>query len=344
VTRGPIASGANGCMHACESKINIISKKPLCLITKIDTLMSCSFLPPAPIPIPAPIPAKFGGIAVNVDGTLVASVSRNAHCVYMFNVADRTTDPVVVGTAGTAGVAHGELDRPAFACFVHRDGVDTLLICDWGNHRVVEVTAGGEFVRAIAVSPRPWGVAERDGVIAVSLCGAHAVILLQYESGTVKPEVTIGSGTAGIADGQLEHPTGVAFTTDGRYILVADSWNNRVSKFSAASGAFVAHVISNGIHRPTDVLCCENGSIVVAHYDGVTCVEKDGVTVQRIGGGAFAPWSLSNSPSLDGVVVKCNDGGVFLLRDAWSHSLRCEWVHACVRSKNRHAIGDTYSE
>jgi hypothetical protein len=265
---------------------------------------------------------------MNVDGTLVASVSSDAHCVYVYNVADRTAAPIVVGTAGSA---HGLLNTPTSAFFAHRDGVDTLLICDYGNDRVVEVTAGGEFMRAIALPEysRPWCVAERDGVIAVSLSYG---VLLQYDSGAVKPEVTIGSGTAGDADGQLRRPMGVAFTADGRYILVADFWNDRVSKFSVASGEFVAHVISNGITRPRDVLQCEDGGIVVAHEEGVTCVRKDGVTAQNItissDGG---PWSLSNSPSLNGVVVKCRDGGVFVLRDAWSHSLRCEWVQACVR-------------
>ena len=163
----------------------------------------------------------------------------------------------------------------------------------------------------------------------MSLYGAHAVVLLQYESGAVKPEVTIGSGTEGNADGQLSFASGVTFTADGRYILVTDYNNDRVSKFRADSGAFVAHVISSGILHPTDVLQCEDGSIVVAHYDGVTCVEKDGVTVQNIT--ISRPRSLSYSPSLNGVVVKCGDGSVFVLRDAWSHSLRCEWVHACVR-------------
>jgi DNA-binding beta-propeller fold protein YncE len=165
----------------------------------------------------------------------------------------------------------------------------------------------------------------------VTLLATHAVVLLQYESGAVKsPEVTIGSGTAGNADGQLNHPTGVAFTVDGRYILVADYHNHRVSKFSAASGSFVARVISNGITRPTDVLQCEDGSIVVAHMKGVTRVGKDGATVQSIGD-AVLPWSLSYSPSLNGVLVNCGDGSVFVLRDAWSRSLRCEWVRACVR-------------
>jgi hypothetical protein len=223
------------------------------------------------------------------------------------------------------------LDNPASACFVHRDGVDTLLICDYNNNRIAEVTTRGVFMRAIAVS-RPYGIAERDGVIAVSMWAAHAVVLLQYEFGAVKAEVTIGSGTYGNADGQLNCPSGVTFTPDGRHILVADCGNHRVSKFSTASGEFVAHVISNGITFPYDVLQCEDGSIVVAHMKGVTCVGKDGVTVQHItisSGGD--PRSLSYSPPLNGVLVKCYDGRVFVLRDAWSHSLRCAWVHACVR-------------
>ncbi len=266
---------------------------------------------------------------MNVDGTLFASVDSTGHCVYICSVTDPTARPFVAGTAGTRGSAHGFLKYPICACFVHRNGVDTLLICDAGNDRVVEVSVRGEFMRAIAVS-RPWSIAERYGVIAVSLSDAHTVILLQYESGAVKPDVTIGSGTRGNADGQLDHPLGVAFTADGRHILVADYFNHRVSKFSATSGAFIAHVISNGILYPAHALQCEDGSIVMAHDDGVACVGKDGVMVQHINVRS-APCSLSYSPSLNGVVVKCRDGGVSVLRDAWSHSLRCEWVHACVR-------------
>jgi hypothetical protein len=294
--------------------------------------MSCSFL--SPIPIRAGIirgHAGNGGIAVNADSTLFASVDLDQHCVRIHNAADRTADPIVVGTAGTADSAHGELNCPGLTCFVHRDGVDTLLICDWGNDRVVEVTARGEFMRVIALPEQSgvWGIAERDGVIAVSLYRDHMVVLLQYESG--EPEVTIGSGAAGEADGQLYHPAGVAFTADGRYILVADFMNHRVSKFSTASGAFIAHMVSEGIRWPTDVLQCEDGSIVVASRNGVACVGNAGVTVQSIGDDAVLPWSLSYSPSLNAVLVKCGDGSVFVLRDEWSHSLRCEWVQACVR-------------
>jgi phosphopentomutase len=82
--------------------------------------MSYSFL--SPIPIPADVirgHAGYGAIAENFDGTLVASVDRDAHCVYIYNAADHNADPIVVGTAGTAESAHGLLNHPAFACFVH---------------------------------------------------------------------------------------------------------------------------------------------------------------------------------------------------------------------------------
>jgi hypothetical protein len=114
--------------------------------------MSCSFLPP--ILISADIirgSVGVGGIAENVDGTRFASVDSDLDCVYIYSVADRTADAIIVGTTGTAGSGHGFLKYPVSTCFVHRDGVDTLLICDYGNGRIVEVTVRGEFMRAIAL-------------------------------------------------------------------------------------------------------------------------------------------------------------------------------------------------
>jgi DNA-binding beta-propeller fold protein YncE len=212
----------------------------------------------------------------------------------------------------------------------------------------VEVTSTGVFLRTIAMKKGsfPWGIAYcgvRD-LIAVSLNGVHAVVQLQYESGAVKPELTIVSGTGGYGrgDGQLWYPMGVTFTADGRYILVADCCNHRVSKFSAASGAFIAHVISNGILYPRDVLQCEDGSIVVAQgpyggSDSVVCVGEDGNLMQNIiissaSEGVLLPLALSYSPSLNGVVVQIFEGGLFLLRDAWMPSSRCAWLSALASS------------
>ena len=296
--------------------------------------------------------ADFGaGVAVNEKNSLIASVDGSNHCVRIFSIDGAwscTAPPLVVGTPGTPGSAHGQLHGPVFACFVHRNGADTLLICDAGNDRIVEVTATGDFCRVIALrkDSYPFGIAYcgTGDVIAVSLFCAHAVIMLHYESGVVKPEVTIGTATGGNDDGQLYHPHGVTFTADARYILVADWGNNRVSKFSAASGAFIAHVATNaanGILYPTDVLQYENGSVLVAQGDpgiakSVVCVGEDGVTVKNIiipgaSGGAFNPYSLSYSV-MSGVLVKTREAMVFLLRDAWISSNRCAWLSAvCVR-------------
>jgi hypothetical protein len=94
---------------------------------------------------------------------------------------------------------------PAFACFVHRNGIDTLLICDGLNDRVVEVSASGLFLRAIAVrkGSYPYGVAERDGVIAVSLHWAHGVLLLQYEPGAFTYRERGGGGSESYPDHKL---------------------------------------------------------------------------------------------------------------------------------------------
>jgi hypothetical protein len=260
-----------------------------------------NFLPAIPI---SAVPAEkgSGGVALNLDGTLLASVVNGQHCVYIYSVVEcvrservhtwccacsvccrrPTTYPVVVGIAGTRGSAYGQLSYPAMACFVQRNGVDTLFITDSGNDRIVEVTANGRFLRVIAMkkSSWPYGIAYcgSSGVIAVSLHTTHAVALLQPEP--VKPQVTIGSGTgfSGKGDGQLHSPHGVTFTADGRYILVADCGNNRVSKFSSGSGVFVAHVATkaaNGILWPKDVLQCEDGTVVVAH--GASCSSSGSV-------------------------------------------------------------------
>jgi hypothetical protein len=67
------------------------------------------------------------------------------------------------------------------------------------------------------------------------------------------------------------------------------------------------------------------------------CVGEDGVFLQiivipRASGGAFIPYSMSYSPSLNGVVVKTLGGNVFLLHDEWMSSTRCTWLSALAIS------------
>lgn len=117
--------------------------------------------------------------------------------MYIYSVnssGERTAEPIVV--AASADVV---LKYPCNACFVHRNGVDSLLICDFGEKRVVETTATGLFLRAISVDFRCFNIAycgTRD-VIAGYDDLNERVVLLRYDSGeTVLTIKTTGTNMA----------------------------------------------------------------------------------------------------------------------------------------------------
>ena len=284
-----------------------------------------------------------GGSAINDDGTLSASVNSSQHCVHIVAMGSMGLRKVVVGTPGVAGHADGSLRSPHFACFTRRGGVDTLLICDAGNDRVVEVAVDGAFLRSIALirDACPYGVAycsQRD-LIAVSLYAADMVLLLSYDA-VAPPVVTIGTGRSGRRDGQLDGPRGLHFTLDGAQLLLADTWNHRVSKFCVGTGVLLSHVATH-ISRPSDVIQCGDGTIVIVGSETVMRVGLEGEKVEEGGGGGddddgdggsipmdamFTPWSLSYSPASKAVVIKeyGTEGRVVTLKDG---SLRCVWPY-----------------
>lgn len=139
-----------------------------------------------------------GGIAVNNDGTLMASVDSEQHCVHIYSMdseGECIADPIIIGHMGERGIAHGYLSYPWGICFVHRGGTDSLLICDYGNTRIVETTAGGVFLRTIAAGSYISHVAYcgRTDVIAASEHFFRSVMLLRYESGK-KTVASFGTG------------------------------------------------------------------------------------------------------------------------------------------------------
>lgn len=154
-----------------------------------------SFLPAIPLPS-LTSSERCGGILANDDGSLIAVVDSGQHCVYIYSVnsaGERTAEPIVVGTVGSCGSAPGQFNFPCSACFVHRNGEDTLLICDHNGNRVVETTAAGVFLRAIAVDFSICHLAYCRDVMAVCNTFDGSIVLLQYESG--KRVLTIKTGT-----------------------------------------------------------------------------------------------------------------------------------------------------
>ena len=297
-----------------------------------------------------------GGIACNEDGTIFAAVDSSLHCVRIYHINAEGERVGAVGGAyvyGTTVVSRKRYEA-RFACFVRRGGVDTLLVCTSGLCRVIEVTVAGARVREITVSAPPKGVAycQHNDTIAVTLGRPEAqrrsardprhsgtVVLLKYSTLTVFAE---------ISSPQRCNPHGLRYTTDGTHIIVADYNNCRVSLFRAC-GAFVSHIAAltelDGFSCPTDVLQCEDGSIVIASTrkrwvndrltttGSVKRLQMDGAMDTITFPPGFVPNSLSYSRVLNGVCVKefNGSGRVMLLRDAWYSSRRCSWVSAtCV--------------
>jgi hypothetical protein len=269
-----------------------------------------------------------GGIAIKDDGTLIASVNSDFNRV-VFRSAAITFEYRGDGTDGS------ELCEPGAATFARRHGTDTLLVCDSGNDRIVEVSDEGRLIRHLTVGggegSRPSGVAYsgKHDLIAVA-CSGHTVVLLRYESGEVVRRI----GGIGSTDGKLKGPAGVRFTADGGHIIVADYWNHRVSKFRIADGAFVTNVATEALHGvtyPFDVLECGDGIIVACNVDGargssvaVLCEGSSGRVIASI-----APWSFAHSPG-SFFVAKEFSGRLVQVADEWFTSLRFAWISACV--------------
>ncbi len=159
------------------------------------------------------------------------------------------------------------------------DGSGRVLSVDWWNQRVVEIDPDGTDVSAygyrgdrsdpgslnfaydVAVQPSTQRrfVANREG---------HEIVVFAPDGSFVTR-----FGVRGAADGQFTFPTGVAFDPDGT-LLVADSTNDRIQRFSIAPGGvgtWIQNIGQSGnraagagfLNNPTDVAVAADGTLWV---------------------------------------------------------------------------------
>lgn len=270
-----------------------------------------------------------GGVAVNADGTLFASADIFTHCVSIYAMDARGGPPVIVGTPGRSGEVDAKFNSPDHLYFVHRHGVDSLLIVDGGNNRIVEVSARGEFMRAISIwDPVRVAYCEVSDRIAISFWNdSHPFQLLNYRT-----ELRVGKKRFWRSPSvKMCRPFGMGFYKKGRYILVADWGNHCVNMFCTHTGGFVSEFASkaDGINWPRDVHVLDDGTVIVQQgFSGpcsVVTFPPNGASETFVfGTGAF---NSAYSSLLNGIVVKnSNDGSVFLLSDA---SSRLAWLCVC---------------
>ena len=161
-----------------------------------------------------------------------------------------------------------------------------LLVCDINNNRVQELTGLGEVepvhVRDFKVA-RAATIAVHGDLVAVGTFDA-TVMLLSYATGTIIRTF----GSKGTSRGNIGTTAqGLRFTLDGVHILVAECYNNRLSKFRVSDGSFVDFYCEGQVSESNkDVEIVSSGEVIVAdpRAHRVCVFSVDGRTLLRTWG------------------------------------------------------------
>lgn len=192
-----------------------------------------------------------------------------------------------------------------------------LVLTDVGHGavHVIDVVAKIHvgFVAAPGTIAGPRGVTAKGSLVAVSAWsdlrhGEHVVRV--YEgTGAAWALVRVLAGRIGREDGVLSGPAGLRFTADGTGLVVADSFNNRVSLFCVQDGSFKRHVGTDFL-SPQDVQECEGGWLVACGANR-TITFVDGGTGQRQDLCTRYPSALAMVP---GPLLIVRERGTLILR------------------------------
>jgi YD repeat-containing protein len=145
----------------------------------------------------------------------------------------------------------------------------SVYVTDYGNDRVQEFSASGEYLMQFGSLGTGNGQFKEPRGIAVTSNGKVYVAdsgNSRVQEFSAAGEYLAQFGTPGTGNGQFVHPRGLAFASNGN-VYVTDSGNNRVQEFSA-SGEYLAQFGTtgggNGTFRdPVGVAIASNGDVYV---------------------------------------------------------------------------------
>ena len=201
-----------------------------------------SALPGSPMSIPVSFPSKMRdtpvktigtglnkptGIAVTDDGQVIVCEDMG-HCVTVIDSKDGRK----VRSFGSHGSGRGQLSRPEDVAITSKG---TLLVTDWGNHRIQEFTMDGECISCVGSKgnsplqfsdPHSIAINKTTGQVCVVDYGYHRVQVLNAD-------LTFSHmfGSRGSGQGQFQCPHGIAIDSQG-LVYVANSGNNRIQQFT----------------------------------------------------------------------------------------------------------------
>ena len=268
-------------------------------------------------------------MAINGDFTRCAVTDITANRV-LTHVIDGAGSPPHVFDCRL----NGAVFDPSYLCFAKRGSDESLLLTSgYGFAGVVEICAGGAFIRCFMVADRTPAVkydgcvayAPRRDVIAVAFSAADngvdnsGIHLLSYGTGAVIRAIN-----------QVYIPSGISFSEDGAHLLCTVYGDKYVNKF----GGDDLTCRTRAAIRPRvgGVLCGRHGDFVVLTHQNTTStifyVDGVGVHVRKkvISGDVTALAWLG-----DCVCYRTYEGLLRVIPKQWSTTPRGSWVAACLR-------------
>lgn len=216
----------------------------------------------ATIPVVAP---SCGGVTVNSSETLMAVTCRQSPSNRGLHVYSLPSGKLLSSVVDT-----NTFGDPTRTVFTPRN---TIIVVNWGRGSCLhEYTATCELIRSIPVT-NPWSacVSHSGTLIGVGQNSRKAV-LLDYTSGGVVKEITIGQSWI----------PGIHFTRDDRYLLLGQHDQSNITLYSIADDTLCRTICAGIGVGWKDITLGPDDSIIVTCYNSgyVTVFDNTGSEVQ----------------------------------------------------------------
>ena len=257
------------------------------------------------------------GLAFDGEGKSLFIADAGNHVIYQYDLTAKTID-LVAGTPGQSGFGH-----------VDADALETYAAVTDG----VSPTALEEMARRATLFDMPTSLAFGGGVLYVADTNNHRIRAVSTTDGTAAPIAGAGpwTGTNDVTkrlpalQTYLYNPRGVAVSSDGSRLLVADTRNHAVRLFDLSDDASMGSLVigtnvrgyNGDDNEPLSTRLFFPVSAVFTNGDAaVTFVDQRNKRVRRVWGGER--WSVCCG-------VSCG-----------ARAYVCECVSVCVCVISRH--------
>jgi DNA-binding beta-propeller fold protein YncE len=205
------------------------------------------------------------GVCTNSSNQLVVTDDIK-HQVHMF-----ARDGSHIRSFSGPGSSDGQLTYPYGVCV---NSAGHILVADFNNHRISMFDNDGKFIRKF--SSYGSNNDQLNGPISICVDNKDNVYVAEHYGHRVSKFLSNGNflctfGSKGAGPGQLSYPRGVCVTSDGKYIVVADTSNHRIQVLSGINGTFVASYGSPGsgigqFYGASGCTITSDGCILVSDY------------------------------------------------------------------------------